>query len=246
MAATWQSQTSLPRGTRPNIKKLSPALTGTIKLGTVGGSITYGYDVYNDSYRLNLYNLLTTRGGLTISMIGPRTNGTAPATATHGLNGSSVKDFGPGNVNDLLTAPNNLATYAPDVLIIEPIVNTAASDAETTSWRTDCVASITAWASAVPAMRMVIMGTFDAGNDARRTRIATIAGVWSSMLSDLDAAGLSSRYVPITRLSINKNMDQTYNEAMNDRVHWNDRGQLKVADDLFPAVMNACGYDAVW
>lgn len=247
MAATYASQTSLPRGTRPNIKKLSPLAVSPLKLGTVGGSITFGYDLYLDSYRYQLHNLLTTRGGLSITWIGCRTGGTAPADKTHGLNGSSIKEFGPGGLNDMQTAPQNLGTtYTPDILIVEGIVNTAASDAETATWRTDYVAAITAWAAAVPAMRFVLLGTFDAGNDARRARIATIAGQWSSMLSDLDGAGLSSRYVAKAALSITKNMDQTYNEAINDRVHWNDRGQLKVADDIFPLVMNACGLDAVW
>lgn len=245
--ATWQSKTSFALGIRPNIKKLPNPLTGTIKIGTVGGSITYGYDGYDDSYRYNLYNYLTTRGGLTVSFVGPYSNGTAPANNTFSIIGTSVKEFGPGGTADMELTPRLLGTsFMPDILIVEGIVNTANSDVETATWANDYFSSVVDWATLVPQMRFVLLGPFESGADDRRLRIETIRGQWNTVMTNLSAAGLFNRFVSTPKICIERDVDQTYNEALGSRVHWNTRGQLKAADNIFPLVMNAAGYDTVW
>ena len=241
---TWQSQTTQPRGTRPNVATpLSPPLAGTIKIATGGTSLTYGYGGFNDSYRLNLYNLLTQRGGLSINMIGCYSNGTSPANATHSTVASNTTQMLAGQVYDYAQPARLLGTtWIPDVMIVEHGTNNA-TDALAPTFRADYVAMCEYIQSLCPSVRLVLL-TIPTGGDAnRRGHIVTLNGLWDDIQADLASASIP--HVLASGQVLTHGADQLPAEAPS-WLHWGPSGQLKIADALFPAVMNACGYDAVW
>lgn len=248
MSATYATKTTLPLGTRPNINKLSLLRSplGTVTVARRGGSETYGYGVWQSSYGYDLYNLLTTRGGITPSFVGCYTNASADShvQSSHAQIGISPVQYLSGGLYDMGTAPRSLATYLPDLLIEDTVVNAANDDALTASWLTDVSAYFDYAHSLSPATRFVIMTGFEAADAARRARIATINALMPDLQAHLDGAGIL--YVMAEARIIARDTDQDPAEAIGSRVHWNARGGLKIADCLFPAVMNALGLDAVW
>jgi len=241
---TYASMSAHPLGTRPNIKTpIAPPLTGTIKICCIGTSETYGAAGYLDSYRLQLYKLLTERGGLTISMIGFQTQGTAPADKSHGITGSTTVDRVSGGTYDLATAARNLGTtYVPDVIIYEDGTNDA-TGALVAGFQANYLASIAYQKTLCPSARWVLLTVPVGGDATRRGHIDTINATFPAIVVALDA--IPTLHVVAEGRQLTFPGDQAASETPSN-LHWNTAGQLKIADALFPAVMNACGYAAVW
>lgn len=259
MTATFASMTALPKGRRPNPKKAATQLSGPIRVFSIGGSETADYDdtgTVVGSYRPDLHDMVTTRGGLTLTWIGCRAGGPAghPSRPTHALAGASCRQWlntipsGGVGTNALGGLPENLIAFPFNIGILECVVNTANDNAETATWRTDHVDLVTEILSVHPAGRLIPLSPFDAGPDTpRRVNLATIRGQFWDMIDDLYVAGYSDNIYPCVIDVVHRDVDMDPGEPKGDAVHWTREGaSLKIASRIFPVFMNAAGYDAVW
>ena len=242
---TWQSQTTQPRGTRPNVATpLSPPLAGTINVCTVGTSETYAQSPIGN-WREPFLSLVTdpSRGNLAVTMTGCYSSGTAPANATHAIVASNTTQMLAAGLYDIATIPRLFATFAPHVCIVEHGTNNAVVSLAAT-FRADYVALIAYLNSLSPTTRFVLLTCPTVGDATRRGYIdGSINTVWAGIQSDLDGLGIS--YVQAEARVLTFGPDQLISEAPS-YLHWNTSGALKIADAVYPAFMNACGYDATW
>lgn len=258
MTATYASVTSLPKGRRPNIKKLPILIPNPIRIFSLGGSWSADYDDTGSvvgSYRYHLHEMATSRGGLTLDWLGCRAGGPAghPSRPTHALAGASCQQWlntiPGGGVGSLAlgSPPQTLSSYLFDVGFLETILNTANSNTETATWRADQVDLVTEIFEVRPSSVLVLFSPFDGGPDVpRRANLATMRGWFADVLDDLYVAGYYNKIVPCDIDVMHRDVDMDPNEPKGGAVHpAEDRGALKAASAAFPALMNATGRDAV-
>ena len=242
---TVTAKTTWPLGTRPNIKKLSTPLAGPINIYCQGGSITTGYTPDDQSWVRYLATLLT-GAGLDYAMTGPYSTLGTPSYSCGAIAGSSILNFSQAQANDINVAPRATPAAAADIIILECTVNTASDAGQTATWRADLVAFVAYVLTFNANARFVILTDQDAGDPARRARLATLRAEYPQLVIDLDAAGHSDRYVIAPVRTICKDTDMMSVETLGSRVHMNERGAERMASNIFPAVMNAAGLDAGW
>lgn len=254
MPQTWASKTSLPLGTRPPGTPLGSPLAGTIRIMGLGDSITYGFGTtantanpLNDAWRRDLYNLLTDpeRGNLPVEFIGPQSNtsgntSTDPSRLSRGVVGRSAQD----HQADIATVIGAGNPYRPHVIIVLLGLNDAQRPTESAAFADSLDTLVDTCAALEPTARFVVCSAPDGLGGANRTRLhAEVWPGWVTACSTLTAAGVP--FVPCDLRTLLWGPDHILSEAPN-YVHPVPRGYRKIADALYPAVMNACGYEARW
>ncbi len=238
MTIAITARTSLPLGTRPPGTKLSTPLSNPAIM-VLGDSIGYGTgDPSGNSFRTYLHTLLTA-AGLSPTWIGPQVSGTAPADHTRSVVGRTTVDHSA----DIATIIGGGGSYHPTLILVFIGTNDANDATLTTNFATNYEALMSSCHSLEPSARFVAVLLPTGGDANRRTRINTINGVLPTSIATLQGSGLLIATADCRVLSFGQDMLRSETPSY---LHPNADGFAKLADALYPAVMNACGLDAQW
>lgn len=236
MDITARSAWSL--GTRPAGTPLSTEIAAPAIL-CLGDSITVGTgDPNSNSFRGYLHTLLTA-GGLSPTWIGPHQNGDAPANRHRGVVGRTTVD----HLADIDTIIGGGGSYHPDLIICFMGTNDANDATLTTNFATNYEALMNECHTLEPDARFVAVLLPTGGDANRRARIDTINGVLPTSIATLQSGGLLIATADCRVLTHGADMLRSESPSY---LHPNPEGYGKIADALYPAVMNACGFAAQW
>lgn len=246
MTQSASSGTSYPRGTRPNpISLVTPQIQAPVIVAW-GDSTTYGLttgdpdpgSLLADAWRLPLHTMLV-RGGLSPTWVGPQTRGTAPANNGVWTVGASLATFiGAGQPASFL------ASYDPDVVIINLGLNDAASAVDAAAFAANLESVATTIHTNRAGRRILLIKPSDGGDATRRGRLSS--DIWPAVdtaATALTGAGVNVAVADLRVLTWREDMIKTEGTSA---IHPRAFAYVKQADVMYPYVMNLCGYDAAW
>lgn len=210
-----------------------------------GDSITYGLgfgDATGQAYRTRLGQLLTA-AGLSPTMVGPQVSGVAPWDHSRGAAGSTLEDHLTGGAYDSVSLIGGVYAPAPDVVIIALGSNDANDATLTTNFQSNMSTFVAQLAAARAGMRYVICYLNEAGDATKLARMQTINSGLTATIATL--AG-SHNVVACDLRGTSVQLTHMYPRTGSVNVHPGPIGYAMYADRMFPAVLNACGYDAAW
>lgn len=247
MALSILKRSRWPLGTCPDVATPLTPLGRAANLLIQGGSISYGYPPDQQCAAPHLQRLLV-RDGVAHTFIGPYSTQSTPSVPCGAIIGSSIKAFGPGGANDIANAPRLAHILNADVILLDLVVNTAYSDAETATW----VADVLAYLQHVDTLRgnatcrFVIDTDQDAGDAPRRARVVTLRGQFPTLYSTLDANGFANRYREANIRTVTMDSDHMRSEGQGARVHCAEQLAIRSAWHKYHALRSVLGLPAVF
>jgi lysophospholipase L1-like esterase len=233
MAVPTKTTAGLPLGVRAPGTKLTPELTGTIKILACGDSITAGTgSTDGGAWRTRLDTYLD-RAGIARQWVGPTT---APPGFNHYGNSSWEIGTLNGTIGGILT------TYTPDAVIL--LIGRNDMDDGTQ-------------AANAPTAYGTLLGTMWAAYPDTRVLACHItpeesATFWprtQTFRAALPAVLQASSYYAAGRLIEcygAKGLSPLTRAHLGDGTHPNDLGYRMIADGMWPSFCNLIGRDATW
>lgn len=246
MTISSTARSALPLGTRPPGVPIGTKIS-TPKIYVLGDSNTYdtGFSLDNtgNSWRYRLHQKLVA-SGITPTWVGNQVSGTSPADHHRGIAGSTMALHRLGAGNDSVTY---VAALAPDIIILALATNDCATDAGRDNIVTNAVGLATEIMTARAASkRFVLCKMYPVADPTSQARLDTINNTHlPNVKSGIEAAGgLVAPIADLTLLAVKGHLRASESTAAK-HVQSQDGFEL-VASALFPSVVNACGYNAVW
>lgn len=245
MTISATARTALAVGTRPIGTPIGTKIS-TPKIYAIGDSNTYdtGFSLDNtgNSWRYRLHQKLVA-SGITPTWVGNQVSGTAPADHHRGIAGATMTLHKSTQANDSVTY---VAALAPDIVMLVLGTNDSASDSGRDNYATEGTALGTQIMAARPASnRFVIFKMYPVADPTQQARLDIINSTQIPILkTGLEAAGGLVVVCDLRVINVNGHLRQS--EGAGAKHVQSQDGFELIAAAMFPAVVNACGYNAVW
>lgn len=245
MTISATARTALPLGVRPAGTPVGTKISSPT-IYSPGDSNWYdqGFSLDNtgNSARLRLDQKLRA-SGITPTWVGNQVSGTAPADHHRGIAGSTYATHRSTQVNDSVTY---VAALAPHLAIIPLGTNDCATDAGRDNFVTNAVGFITELMAAHANLRrFVIFKMYPVADPTSQARLDVINDTHiASVKSGAEAAGALVVVADLRLIAVKGHLRASESTAAK-HIQSQDGFEL-IASVMFPAVVNACGYNAVW
>jgi hypothetical protein len=179
--------------------------------------------------------------GITATFVGTLSSGT-PSAAHRGVAGSKMGDHRAGGTYDSVTY---ITTYTPDIVITALGTNDAAADADRDVYGTNAVGLYSDTVAVRPATnRIVLCMMYCLADPTSQARNVVMHGQIPAAKTSIEALGGLVTVADLRVLTVQGHLRQS--EGTSAKHIQNADGYALVADAMFPAIVNACGYNAVW
>ena len=240
MTVSPTARTSLALGTRPAGTPIGSKIANP-RILVMGDSHTVASVNGGNSWIQPVETKLIA-SGITPTWVGNITTGT-PARQHRGVVGSTVPSHRSGQSNDSV---QYVAGLTPNILIVALSTNCGLTDTDRDNFDTN-VAGLVAECKAAyaPLNRVILCKTFACEDPTRAARIEVIANTEiPSAKTIIEATGVGVVVCDYRLLIPNAHLNRGEGTT---KVHMNNSdGYALLAGAMFPAIVNACGYNAVW
>lgn len=245
MTISSTARSALALGTRPAGSPIGTKIS-TPTIYAIGDSNLYdtgfSLDATGRAWRTRLHEKLVA-SGITPTWVGNLVTGTAPADHHRGVAGSTMATHRAGQPADSVTY---VAALAPDVVILALGTNDVASDAGRDDYVTNCTGLVADIMAARPATnRFVLCKMYNLADPTSQARMDVINNTHvATAKAAIEGAGGLVVVADLRVVNVKGHLRQS--EGASAKHIQTQDGYELVASALFPAVVNACGYDAVW
>jgi lysophospholipase L1-like esterase len=179
--------------------------------------------------------------GLTVNFVGNLSSGT-PSVSHRGVAGSKVADHRAGGTYNSVTY---VASLTPDIVIVTLGTNEAANDADRDAYGANISGLFQDIIAVAPSCnRMIISMMYPLADPVSQARNVVMHGQIAAAKAAIEALGGLVVVADLRVLTVQGHLRQS--EGTSAKHIQNADGYALVADAMFPAIVNACGYNAVW
>jgi lysophospholipase L1-like esterase len=240
MTTAPTTRTALPLGTRAAGSPIGTKIS-TPKILTIGDSQTAASVTSGNSW-IQPVDAKLIASGITPTWVGNQSGG-SPLRSHRGISGTAIPNHRAGGSTDTVTY---VASLAPDVVIIALGSNDALSDTDRDNYDTNALGIATEIMTARAATnRFVLVKTFDCEDATRKARLDVINNTEvPSAKTLIEGAGGLVVVCDYRVLIVNGHLNRGEGSS---KLHMQSAdGYALLASALFPVIVNACGYAAVW
>ena len=241
MTISPTARTSLALGTRPAGSPIGSKISNPKIMVIADSHIGVGIVATGNSW-IQPVDAMLTASGITASWVGNLTTG-SPARSHRGVAGSTVPNHRAGGSVD---STIYMATYTPDIIVVALGTNDGLTDTDRDNYDTNVAGLVAECKAAYAGLnRVVLCKTFATEDTTRAARIEVIANTEvPSAKTLIEATGVGVVVCDYRVLIPNGHLRRSEGTA---KVHMeSDDAYALSAECMFPAIVNACGYNAVW